>query len=202
MTRLMTAALLWAAAVTAAPAAFAADPHDWFPRLFEMCKQTGRTDAECQKAYDDRKAQIIKVCTQEGISGEPECRAWLEKKRVEQTETMRAVCEENGVSGDKACQKWVDDRRAEFIADFRAQCEREKLAPEECRARFAENVRKTQERNREFVSDCEATGSSVQECLKKLRDMRRAEAEKSASEAPAIKAPPKIEKGQAPPPPQ
>lgn len=201
MTRLLAAALLWAAVLVAAPAAFAADPHDWFPHLFEMCMQTGRTDAECQKAYDERKAKIMNVCKQEGVSGEGECRAWLEKKRTEQSETMRAVCKEHGVAGDAECQKWIDDRRAEFISDFRAQCEREKLSPEDCRARFAENVSKTQERNREFVADCEATGSSVQECLKKLREMRRAEAEKNAGEAPAPKAP-VIEKGQAPPPPQ
>ena len=201
MNRLLAAGLIWAAALVVAPPAVAAGPHDWFPRLFEMCKQTGRTDAECQKAYDDRKAQIMKVCEQEGVAGESDCRAWLEKKRTEQKETMRSVCQEHKIKGDEACQKWIEDKRAEFIADFRAQCEREKLSPEDCRARFAENVRKTQERNREFVADCEATGNSVQECLKKLRDMRRAEAEKSAGEAPPPKAP-VIEKGQAPPPPQ
>ncbi len=202
MNRIIAAGLLWTAALAFAPAALAAGPHDWFPRLFEMCKETGRSDAECQKAYDERKTQIIKVCEEEGISGEGDCRTWLEKKRTEQMETMRSVCKENGVKGDAECQKWIEDRRAEFIGDFRAQCEREGLAPEECRARFAENVRKTQERNRQFVADCEATGLSVQECLKKLRDMRRAEAEKDAAEAPKAAKPPKIEKGQAPPPPQ
>lgn len=201
MNKIIAAGLLWAAAFAFAPPALAADPHDWFPRLFEMCKQTGRSDAECQKAYDEHKAQIINHCKQEGIAAEADCHAWLEKKRTEQKEAMRSVCKENGVSGDAACQKWIEDRRAEFVADFRAQCEREGLSPEDCRARFAENVRKTQERNREFVADCEATGSSVQECLKKLRDMRRAEAEKETGEAAAPKAP-KIEKGQAPPPPQ
>lgn len=203
MKRLIAAGLIWAAAIIAAPSAFAADAdHGWFPRLYEMCKQTGRTDAECQKAYDDRKAQILKVCKQEGIGGESDCRAWLEKKRTEQQQTMRAVCKEHGVKGgDEACQKWIEQRRAEFIADFRKQCEREGLSPEECRAKFAESVRRTQERNREFVADCEATGASVQVCLKKLREMRRAEAEKSAEEGEAMPAP-QIEKGQAPPPPQ
>lgn len=202
MNKLTVAGFLVAAVLAAAPSAFAAsDTHGWFPHMFEMCKQSGLSDAECQKAYDDRRATILETCKQQGVKGEDDCRAWLEKKRAEQMEVMRGVCKDNGVSGDEACQKWIEDRRAEFIADFRAQCERDKITPEECRARFAQSVRATQERNREFVSDCESAGGSVQECLKKLRELRRAETEKNAGEAITPK-PPVIEKGQAPPPPQ
>ena len=201
MNKLIAAGIVLAAAL-AAPSAFAAsEPHGWFPHMFETCKQTGRTDAECQKVYDERKAAILKSCEQQGVKGEDDCRAWLEKKRAEQMEVMRGVCKDNGVSGDAACQKWIEDRRAEFIADFRAKCESDKITPEECRARFAESVRATQQRNREFVSDCESAGASVQDCLKKLRELRRTEAQKDAGEAVAPK-PPKIEKGQALPPPQ
>jgi hypothetical protein len=211
VTGLIAGALLLGAGAANADAPQAGG-HDWFPHFFEMCKEKGTPDADCQKRYDERKAQIIEICKKEGINGEEDCRKWVVQKRDEQMQTMRAICKENKVTGDEACRKWFEDRRAEFVANFQAQCQKDGLTPEQCQTRFADNVKKTQGENQKFVADCQAQGGTKEICMDKLRQMRKANAQKDSGPggdtggtAPAggdPKGSPSSEKGKALPPPQ
>jgi len=197
------------AAKTEAPAA-KSDSHDWFPNFFDQCRQHGVAEAECQKRYDDRKAEIVELCKQEGIKGDDDCHKWLDQKRTEQIQTRRMICKDNNISGDEACQKWFDQKQAEFIANFQAQCQKDNLTEEQCHERFATNVKKTQDENRKFVADCQAQGGTHDQCMQKLLQMRRAKGQQEGAASPSgnaqpsgdSKGPPSSDKGKALPPPQ
>ena len=191
----------------AAPAAPAAGG-EWFPHFMDLCKQHGIAEADCQRSLDEKKAQLLQVCKNEGISGDENCRQWVQKRMDEARQQRLAVCKENGIEGEDACGKWIEQRRAEAMDNFQSQCKKDGLNEEQCQQRYNEMVQKWQADNQKFIADCAATGASHDDCMKKLRDKRHAEAMKNAGSPPAAAGPPapagapSADKGKALPPPQ
>lgn len=209
MTRLFATGLIGAALLLGG-AAFAADAPksvaqagpEWFPHFMELCKQHGLKEADCRQRYEQRKQAVLEICKREGIKGEEGCRQWMEQQRADIAEQRKALCKENGVEGDEACARWIERRRLEAMDAFQTQCKRDGLNEDQCQQRYNKMVEKWQQENEQFMKACAAKGGSRVDCMRQLREKRRAERAQSMQKAPAAKAPAKPEKGTALPPPQ
>jgi hypothetical protein len=156
-------------------AAPAADSKEWFPGFMQACKEHGLEEADCTKRYEARKQAIMNICEKEKIAGEDACRDWMKKQMAEVAEQRRALCKENGIEGDEACQNFIQQRQAEAMDAFQAQCKKDNLNEDQCQERYNETVRKWQEENAKFMADCTAKGGKREDCMKQLREKRRAE---------------------------
>lgn len=195
-------------AAPANPPAAPAAGGEWFPHFMEVCRQHGVPEADCQKSLDEKKAQLLDVCKNEGINGDENCRQWVQKRMEEARAQRLATCKENGVEGEEACAKWIEQRRAEAMDNFQTQCRKDGLNEDQCQQRYNDMVQKWQAENQKFVADCTAKGTSHDDCMKQLRDKRHAEAMKKTGAPaagggqPAPSGNAGTDKGKALPPPQ